>query len=234
MKAIILAGGLGTRIAEETDTKPKPMVLLGAKPILWHVMSIFAQVGIKEFIVASGYKSEIIENWVQSLKTDWRIQVINTGGETQTGGRISMCLDLVPDQRVFVTYGDGLADLNVLDVLRFHEKQNALATVTAVRPPARFGYLETQNGRVISFSEKNSADSGWINGGFFVLERQVQEFIANIYEPFEFQPMERLVAQEKLFAFQHHGFWKPMDTLRDKIELEKLATNYPPPWIINV
>jgi len=234
LKAIILAGGLGTRISEETVTKPKPMVLIGGKPILWHIMSIYAAKGITEFIVAAGYKSEYIQEWVSSLQTSWGIRVVDTGVSTQTGGRISMCMDLIPGERAFVTYGDGLADLDVTAVLDFHLKQKAIATVTAVRPPARFGFLESQNGRVVSFSEKNQADVGWINGGFFVLEPEVQKYIHAADEPFEFEPMTRLVEAEKLYAYQHHGFWKPMDTLRDRTELEKLAEKNAPPWKLDV
>ena len=234
LKAIILAGGLGTRISEETETKPKPMVLVGGKPIIWHIMSIYAEIGITEFIIAAGYKSEYIKQWVSSLKTSWEIFVADTGVETQTGGRIKMCMDLIPSERAFVTYGDGLANVDVTAVLDFHLKQKAIATVTAVRPPARFGFLETQNGRVVSFSEKNLADVGWINGGFFVLEPEVREFIHATDEPFEFEPMNRLVAANKLYAYQHHGFWKPMDTLRDRTELEKLAVKSPPPWKLDV
>jgi glucose-1-phosphate cytidylyltransferase len=233
VKAIILAGGLGTRLAEETETKPKPMVNIGGKPIIWHIMSIYAAAGITEFIIAAGYKAEIITNWVSSLETPWQIKVLDTGIDTQTGGRISMCMDQIPGERVFVTYGDGLANINILDVLDFHLRHQALATVSAVRPPARFGFLQSHNGKVINFSEKNHADVGWINGGFFVLEPEIKRFILANNEPFEFAPMNRLVTEGQLFAYEHHGFWKPMDSLRDKLELEKCALQKPPPWTIN-
>lgn len=231
MKAIILAGGFGTRISEETDTKPKPMVLLGEKPILWHVMNVFAKQGVSDFIIATGYKSEIIHNWVTSIEEPWSVKAIDTGLETQTGGRIKKCLESVTDSRIFVTYGDGVGNINLKNLVNFHEKSSRLATVTAVRPPARFGVLESSNGEVTHFGEKSQADAGWINGGFFVLERGVISYIDGLQDSFEAQTLPRLVQQKELGAFHHEGFWQPMDTLREKNLLTQLASEIPPPWI---
>ena len=231
MKAIILAGGLGTRISEETIDKPKPMVTIAGKPIIWHIMSILFKQGISEFIVAAGYKGEVIEKWCGQVREPWNIQVLDTGLETQTGGRIKRSMETIPDQRVFATYGDGLGNINIRDLLDFHSHQGKLATVTAVRPPARFGVLEAENGLVTKFGEKNQADSGWINGGFFILEPEVRGYIHDLLEPFETGAIPRLVVQRNLTAFHHNGFWQPMDTLREKQDLEKLALLETPPWL---
>ena len=166
MKTIILAGGLGTRISEETDDKPKPMVLLDDKPILWHVMNIYASQGFKDFIIATGYKGEIIHEWVRTLKEDWAVEAFDTGLETQTGGRIKLCLEAHPASRYFATYGDGLGNVDLKALLEFHNQMGKLSTVTAVRPPARFGVLESENGIVSHFGEKNQTDSGWITEDF--------------------------------------------------------------------
>jgi len=231
VKAIILAGGLGTRISEETSDKPKPMIEISGKPILWHLMSIFAKQGINEFIVATGYKSEVIHDWAETIKESWNIKALDTGLDTQTGGRILECMKSVPGERVLATYGDGLGNINLQSLLDFHEHQGKKATVTAVRPPARFGVLESQNGLVTKFGEKNQTDSGWINGGFFVLEPDVVSFIKEKSEPFETGAMPRLVQEKELVAFHHNGFWQPMDTLREKLELEILAKALTPPWM---
>jgi len=231
MKAIILAGGLGTRISEETSEKPKPMVLLAGKPILWHLMKTFELGNITEFVIAAGYKSEVISDWVSSLKSDWSIEVLDTGLHTQTGGRIKLCMERLKDERVIATYGDGLANVNIHKLLAFHERQEKLATITAVRPPARFGVLKSDNGLVTHFGEKNQTDAGWINGGFFVLEHEIYDYIDGILKPFETDAIPKLVASEQLAAYHHNGFWKPMDTLREKHELEKLAEQSIPPWL---
>ena len=231
MKAIILAGGLGTRISEETNDKPKPMVEIAGKPMLWHIMSIFAKQGITEFVVAAGYKAEVIGNWVQTVKEPWKIKALDTGLNTQTGGRILECMKTLPNERVIATYGDGLGNVNLSNLLDFHDHQEKLATVTAVRPPARFGVLESQNGLVTRFGEKNQADSGWINGGFFVLEPKVAEYIHELSEPFESGALPRLVGEKQLVSYHHSGFWQPMDTLREKQDLEKLAVLNPPSWL---
>lgn len=231
MKAIILAGGLGTRISEETADKPKPMVEIAGKPMLWHIMSIFAKQGITEFLIATGYKGNVISDWVGTVTEPWNIRAIDTGLDTQTGGRIAECMKIVPGERVFATYGDGLGNVNLKSLVDFHEHQGKLATVTAVRPPARFGVLESENGVVTRFGEKNQADSGWINGGFFLLEPQVQTYVHALSEPFESGALPRLVEERQLMSFHHNGFWQPMDTLREKQDLEKLAVMNPPIWL---
>jgi glucose-1-phosphate cytidylyltransferase len=231
MKVIILAGGLGTRISEETVDKPKPMVLLGDKPIIWHVMNIFATQGYRDFVIATGYKGLVIREWVDGLNSPWDITPIDTGNETLTGGRIRQCFDFIGHERVFATYGDGLGNINLSNLLDFHSHQGRLATVTAVRPPARFGLLESSNGKVTNFSEKNQTQAGWINGGFFVLEPEVRNYIERDSEPFETGAMPRLVAESELSAYHHSEFWQPMDTLREKQELAKLAIIETPPWL---
>jgi glucose-1-phosphate cytidylyltransferase len=232
MKVILLAGGFGTRISEETEDKPKPMVLLNDKPILWHVMNVFATQGFNSFIIATGYKGEVIHEWVKKLETSWDITALDTGLATLTGGRIRQCMEFVGPQRIFATYGDGLGNINLKSLLDFHIQQGRSATVTAVRPPARFGLIESSNGQVTSFTEKNQAHAGWINGGFFVLEPQVKDYILSDGEPFETGAMPRLVSESKLSAFHHADFWQPMDTLREKQELAKMAKLDNPPWLI--
>lgn len=234
MKVIILAGGFGTRISEETDTKPKPMVLLDENPILWHVMSIYAKQGFSDFIVATGYKSEVIERWVAGNRFDWQVQTLNTGLDTQTGGRIKKCMEVFPGERVMVTYGDGLGNVDLNNLLDFHKSQNRSATVTAVRPPARFGVLESENGRVTHFGEKKQSHVGWINGGFFVLEPEVINYIYDDFEPFEGLVMPRIVEAGELSAFHHEGFWQPMDTLRERNDLAELAISKFPPWLLSL
>lgn len=231
MKAIILAGGLGTRISEETADKPKPMVRIGEQPIIWHLMNIFASQGIDDFIIATGYKGEVIQTWVDGLETSWKIQAIDTGLDTQTGGRIRECMRLIPGERTIATYGDGLGNINLHQLIHFHEMNGLLGTVTAVRPPARFGVLESSNGVVTHFGEKNQTDSGWINGGFFVLEPGVVDLVHDKSEPFETGAIPRLVSTQQLAAFHHEGFWQPMDTLREKEDLERLAALGNPPWM---
>ena len=234
MKVIILAGGLGTRISEETADKPKPMVLLDDKPILWHIMSIFAKQGHTDFVVAAGYKGEVIADWVSTLETHWNIQTINTGLDTQTGGRIKQCMKLFPGERMLATYGDGVGNINTRNLIAFHESHGKLATLTAVRPPARFGYLDIENGVVRHFGEKNQSDAGWINGGFFVVEPEVSGLVKSDDEPFETGALPRLVKSTNLMSFHHDGFWQPMDTLREKEDLSKLAKLPTPPWLSGI
>jgi glucose-1-phosphate cytidylyltransferase len=231
VKVILLAGGLGTRISEETADKPKPMVLIDDKPIIWHLMNIFAQQGHKEFVIAAGYKSEVIQDWVGSTKFDWDVEVLETGLNTQTGGRIKQCIEHYDDHEFLASYGDGLGNVNLSKLLGFHKVHNKLATVTAVHPPARFGVLEIENGQVAHFGEKIQAGSGWINGGFFVLNRAVANYILDDSEPFEIGALPRLVSENQLMAFEHSDFWQPMDTLREKQELSILATKVLPPWL---
>jgi glucose-1-phosphate cytidylyltransferase len=231
MKAIILAGGLGTRISEETSDKPKPMVEIGGKPMLWHIMSIFAKQGVTEFLIATGYKGNVISDWVGSVSEPWDVRAIETGLSTQTGGRIQQCMQKYPGERFFATYGDGLGNVNLSRLLEYHQSHGKLATVTAVHPPARFGALESDNGLVTHFAEKNQADSGWINGGYFVLEPEVAKYVNSNSEPFETGAMPRLVLERNLMSFQHSGFWQPMDTLREKQDLTKLVLNGEMPWL---
>lgn len=230
MKAIILAGGLGTRISEETDTKPKPMVLLDDKPIIWHLMNSFAIQGVTEFVIATGYLGHVIHEWVDNLDSDWNVKALDTGSSTMTGGRIRQCMEYIGDERVFATYGDGIGNINLAKLISFHEHQSRIATVTAVRPPARFGVLESSNGLVTNFGEKRQADAGWINGGYFVLEAEVVQYIKQDNEPFETGALPRLVKKQELSAFHHDDFWQPMDTLREKNELSALASLSSPPW----
>jgi glucose-1-phosphate cytidylyltransferase len=234
LRVILLAGGLGTRISEETADKPKPMVPINGKPILWHIMNIYAKQGLTDFVVATGYKGEVIAEWVDSLETDWKISTVDTGLETQTGGRIKKCMDLHSKERVFATYGDGVGNINVKKLLAFHELHGKLATLSAVRPPARFGYLDMVNGQVMHFGEKNQSAAGWINGGYFVLEPQVADYIKSNAEPFEVGALPRLASSNELMAFEHDGFWQPMDTLREKQDLEKLSQDGEPPWLIGI
>ena len=256
-KVIILAGGLGTRISEETSDRPKPMVLIDDKPILWHLMNIFSMQGLDDFVLALGYKSEVIKRWVLDLyelsgsisidtltnqvknleekkRLSWRVAALETGLNTQTGGRIAKCLKSVPGERVIATYGDGLANVSVKKLIQFHEAHGKLATVTAVRPPARFGHLQIKNNQVTHFGEKNQSDSGWINGGFFVLEPEVVNYIFSEDEAFESGALPRLVSENQLGAYCHEGFWQPMDTLRERNDLARMAHLNPPPWLTDI
>ena len=233
MKIIILSGGLGTRISEETVNKPKTMVPLSGKPILWHLMNIFAKQNHHEFVLALGYRKEFVQDWLHNFENtdNWLIDPLDTGLDTQTGGRIKKCLQKYPNQRVIVTYGDGLANISLHKLLDFHQSHKKIATVTAVRPPARFGHLSMHGDKVVSFGEKVQADEGWINGGFFVLEPEVIEMIDNDWDLFETGALPKLAMANQLMAFKHEYFWKPMDTLREKNELEKLSLDEIPPWL---
>jgi glucose-1-phosphate cytidylyltransferase len=237
MKIVIIAGGLGTRIAEETEDKPKPMVLINDKPIIWHLMNIFCVQGFNEFIISTGYKSEVIDDWIGNNKIQdsngnlMDIQTINTGLNTQTGGRISEVMKTLPGEKVIATYGDGLANVSVENLLAFHDSHGKLATVTAVRPPARFGYMKIDKNKVTQFGEKNQSDEGWINGGFFVLEPRVIDYVESLSETFETEALVRLTKESQLMAYHHEGFWQPMDTLREKRELTKKALLEIPPWL---
>ena len=234
LKIILLAGGLGTRISEETDTKPKPMVLINGKPLLWHLMGIYASQGFNYFVIATGYKGEVIHEWIPTLSDGWNVTAIDTGENTQTGGRIKKCIETFPDELFLVTYGDGLGNVNLSKVLALHESNQGLATLTAVRPPARFGYVKIDGDKVHHFGEKSQSDEGWINGGFFVLDRRVAEYIAADSEPFETGALPRLATENLLNAYKHEGFWQPMDTLREKLDLEKLAKLPLAPWLNNI
>jgi len=231
MKVIILAGGLGTRISEETETKPKPMILLDNRPIIWHIMNIYASQGFNEFIIAAGYKSEVIQNWVDCyLEEKWCVKVLDTGINTQTATRLLKCMELVPNERVMATYGDGLGNINISKLLAFHEKMKCIATVTAVRPPSRFGVMESLNGKVVHFGEKIQTDSGWINGGFFVLDPGVRDFLIGSNTSFELTSLPKLTEKNQLASFEHNGFWHPMDTLREKNLLSAMVQDKTLPW----
>ena len=210
------------------------MVPINGKPILWHIMNIYAQQGLSDFVVATGYRGNVITEWVDSLETNWRITALDTGLDTQTGGRIKKCLDKYPGERMLATYGDGVGNINVNNLLAFHDSHGKLATLTAVRPPARFGYLGLANGQVLHFGEKNQSDAGWINGGYFVLEPQVSDYIKSNSEPFETGALPKLAGEGELMAFEHGGFWQPMDTLREKQDLEELAREGNPPWLVDI
>jgi glucose-1-phosphate cytidylyltransferase len=232
VKVLILAGGFGTRLSEETSDKPKPMVLLDKNPILWHIMNIYASQGFSNFVIAAGYKAGSIFDWTNKLLNNWEVDVIDTGLDTQTGGRIKQCMKKYTNTEFLVTYGDGLANVNLQKLIDVKKTLKTKATVTAVRPPARFGALDLDSGMVSHFGEKRQTDSGWINGGFFVLEQSVSEYIVDDSESFEFHTLPKLVNDRELSAFQHEGFWQPMDTLRERNLLSDYLEKYKiPPWL---
>lgn len=253
MKAVILAGGLGTRISEETHLKPKPMIEIGGKPILWHIMKLYSAHGINDFIVCCGYKGYIIKEYfanyflhmsdvtfdmannemqVHQRKAEpWRVTLVDTGDETLTGGRLKRVMDYVKDEEAFCfTYGDGVADVNVSSLINFHQKHGKLATVTAVQPPGRYGALNMHENLVRGFTEKPKGDGGWINGGFFVLSPKCLHYIQDDRSSWEGEPLIMLANDAQLMAFEHAGFWQPMDTLREKNQLEDLWQSGQAPW----
>ncbi|RZO62289.1 MAG: glucose-1-phosphate cytidylyltransferase [Candidatus Pelagibacterales bacterium] len=226
MKVIILAGGLGTRLAEYTHSVPKPMVEIGGEPILSHIMRIFKSYNFNEFIIAAGYKNEVISKYYKNSNEFKNLKIIDTGQDTMTGGRILRLKSLISeDENFFMTYGDGLCNVNLDKLKEFHLKNNKIATITAVHPPVRFGELEIEDIKVKKFEEKSQAKAGWINGGFFILNYKIFSYIKNDSTLFEREPMERLTQKENLVAFKHEGFWKCMDNLRDKIILDELCKN---------
>jgi glucose-1-phosphate cytidylyltransferase len=253
VKVAILAGGLGSRLQEETEIKPKPMVEIGGRPILWHIMKIYAHHGFDDFLIALGYKGDYIKRWMleyssiqgdltvslkdgqiqvlQGEREDWTVSLVDTGVATMTGGRIKRLAPYVGSETFMVTWGDGVADLDVPKLLEFHRAHGKLATVTAVRPPARFGELTLDgDGRVTTFAEKPQLTEGWINGAFFVLEPGVFDYIDDDMTQWEREPLERLAAEGQLMAYRHESFWQCMDTLRDKVLLEQLWARPQPPW----
>jgi len=252
MKVVILAGGRGTRLAEETTIRPKPMVEIGGKPMIWHIMKIYASHGYKDFLVACGYKGEIIKEYFnnyfihnsdyvidlrdgsrQLVKTngdDWRVGVIDTGLDTMTGGRILRLKSWIEGGSFMVTYGDGVGNIDICSLVDFHRSHGRLATVTAVRPPARFGGLVMDGDVVSEFSEKPQVGQGWINGGFFVFEQGVFDYLEDDKTILERDPLERLAADRQLLAYRHSGFWQPMDTLREKQLLENYWSSEKAPW----
>lgn len=231
MQVVILAGGLGTRLSEETDLIPKPMVRVGNMPILQHIINFYSRFGHTDFIVALGYKAEVIIDYFEKTKKpSLNITLVDTGLKTSTGGRIKQLENILADE-FMLTYGDGLSNLDLNLLLNHHRRFGKLATVTAVRPPARFGTIQISNGLVTKFAEKDPQDAGWINGGFFCLSKKVCTFISDATTSFESEPLSRLVALEELTAFEHTGWWHPMDTLRDKRELESLWKRGEAPWL---
>ena len=255
MKVVILAGGLGTRLAEETEAKPKPMVEVGGHPIVWHIMQSYAHYGFDDFYLALGYKGEVIKRYfldhyslggslrvnlasgqVEDLEKDtedWTVQLMDTGQSTQTGGRIKRLEPYLRGETFLATYGDGVCDVDIAKVLAFHRSHGKLATVTAVRPPARFGGLVFEGDLVREFSEKPQIGEGWINGGYFVFEPQIFDYIDGDSTPLELAPLERLASEGQLAAYRHEGFWQCMDTIREKKLLESLWQSGKAPWKVN-
>ena len=252
MKAVILAGGLGTRISEETDTKPKPMVAIGGYPVLWHIMKIYSSFGINDFIICCGYKGYVIKEYfanyslhrsdvtidlqnhdirvLQNYAEPWKVTLVDTGLETMTGGRLRRVREYLDDESFCFTYGDGVSDVDIASVIKFHESQNRLATVVAVRPPGRFGAIDMDENLVTAFREKPAGDGNFINGGFFVLEPGTLDYVDGDRTVWEREPLEKLAGEKQLSAFIHDGFWQCMDTLRDKIHLEALWCEDRAPW----
>jgi len=252
MKAVILAGGLGTRIAEETSVRPKPMVEIGGKPILWHIMKIYSHRGVRDFVICLGYKGYLIKEYFanyflhmsdvtfdlsqnrmevhQKHAEPWRVTLVDTGEDTMTGGRLKRVRDYVGKDDFCFTYGDGVGNVDIGKLIEFHRAQKRLATVTAVQPPGRFGALDLKGGLITSFQEKPQGDGSWINGGFFVLSPKVIDYFEGDATIWERDPMERLARDRQLSAYAHNGFWQPMDTLRDKNQLEALWQSGKAPW----
>ena len=235
MKAVILAGGYGTRLGEETNVKPKPMIEIGGKPILWHIMKIYSAHNINDFVICSGYKGDIIKGWADKYNdnnTTWNVEVVDTGVDTMTGGRLKRIQSHI-DDRFCLTYGDGVSNVDITSLISFHKEKKSLATLTAIHPPERFGVLELEGEYVAEFHEKHSGESSWINGGFFVFEPEVFDYLEyGDSTVLERTPLETLAKEKKLTAFKHNGFWYPMDTLRDKKYLEKLWISKKAPWKI--
>ncbi len=253
MKAVILAGGLGTRISEETHLKPKPMIEVGGKPILWHIMKMYAAHGVNDFVICCGYKGYVIKEYFanyflhmsdvtfdmtennmkvhQQKAEPWRVTLVDTGEDTMTGGRLKRVRDYLKDEEAFCfTYGDGVSDVDITGAIAFHKKHGKLATVTAVQPPGRYGALNMDGTSVAGFIEKPKGDGGWINGGFFVLSPECIDYIPEDSSSWEGAPLMKIAEQGQLQAYQHHGFWQPMDTLRDKNLLEELWSQNKAPW----
>jgi glucose-1-phosphate cytidylyltransferase len=252
MKVAILAGGLGTRLSEETTIKPKPMVEIGGKPILWHIMKSYATHGFKEFVIALGYKGEVIKDYFLNYRyrargltvcldsgdvsvhngshEDWIVHLIDTGLTTQTGGRIRHVAEFIGNEPFMLTYGDGVSNINIKALLEFHRNHGRLATLSAIRPPARFGQMEIKEEQVLHFEEKPLFGEGWVNGGFFVLQPEIIKYIEGDDTIWEREPLERLAADGQLCAYRHEDFWHCMDTFRDVHVLEKLWTEGNPPW----
>ena len=222
MKVILLAGGFGTRLSEHTKTIPKPMINLAGKPMLLHIMKLYAKYGYKDFYIALGYKGEVIKKFFNKKFFDWNINLIETGEKTMTGGRLKRLKKFIGNETFFMTYGDGLSDVNLKKLINFHKKNNKLVTLTAVRPPARFGAIKINGNKVKTFKEKDKMDEGWINGGYFVMESKFLNFIKNDNTFLERGPLEKATSLKQLMAFKHKGFWQCMDSKKDKDKLEKI------------
>ena len=232
MKAVILAGGYGTRISEESDLIPKPLIEIGGKPILWHIMKIYLAHKIDDFVICLGYKGEKIKEYFEQFDSKLcNVQLIDTGLDTMTGGRLKRIQDKI-DDTFCVTYGDGVSDVNLNNLITFHKEKKSLATLTAIHPPERFGVLNLSGDYVTQFHEKHAGESSWINGGFFVFEPEIFDYLHDDSTVLERTPLETLAKEQKLAAFKHNGFWHPMDTLRDKKHLEDLWTSEKAPWKI--
>ena len=231
MKVIILAGGFGTRLGEVTDKIPKPMVPIGDKPIIWHIMNHYTSYGHSDFYIAAGYKAKILKDYFAQNSFDWNVSIVDTGLNTMTGGRSKLISKHVGDETCFLTYGDGLSNINIDELLCFHKEHSKLATISAVRPTARFGELELDGNNVISFKEKPQLQKGWINGGFFVLEPKFFDYIDGDEIMLEREPLEKATDDNQLIAYKHEGFWQCMDTRRDHQTLEELWDKGNPPWI---
>ena len=225
MKVILLAGGFGTRLSEYTKTIPKPMIEVGGKPMLFHIMKLYAKYGFKDFYIALGYKGSVIKKFFNKNLFDWRVNLIETGNNTMTGGRLKRLRKYIGNETFMMTYGDGLSNLNLKELLKFHKKNKKLVTITAVRPPARFGALKLKGQHVSYFKEKSKLDEGWINGGFFVMEPEFLKFIKDDNTYLEREPLEKMSQKRQLVAFKHKGFWQCMDTKRDKDKLNKILKN---------
>jgi len=225
MKVILLAGGFGTRLSEYTKTIPKPMITVGGKPIILHIMKHYAKYGFKDFYIALGYKSEIIKKFFNKKFFDWNIRLIETGTNTMTGGRLKRLQKYIGNETFMMTYGDGLSNINLKNLLKFHKKNKKLVTLTAVRPPARFGALKIKGHQVTYFKEKTKLDEGWINGGFFVMEPNFINFIKKDNTFLEREPLEIVTKKKQLAAYKHEGFWQCMDTKRDKDKLDRILNN---------
>jgi glucose-1-phosphate cytidylyltransferase len=252
MKAVILAGGFGTRISEETHLRPKPMIEIGGKPILWHIMKIYSYYGIKDFVICLGYKGYCIKEYfanyflhMSDVTFDmcenrmevhhnhcepWRVTLVDTGLNSLTGGRLNGVANYLDDEPFCFTYGDGLADVDISALVAYHKEQGLLATMTAIQPPGRYGALDMEGAYIKRFQEKPKGDGGWINGGFFVLDPKVIDYIEGPSTTWEKEPLERLAAESQLCAYKHEGFWQAMDTLRDKVKLEDLWESGSAPW----
>ena len=254
MKAVILAGGFGTRISEETNLKPKPMIEIGGMPILWHIMKIYSSYGINEFVICCGYKGYVVKEYFanyflhmsdvtfdmknnkmkvnQKFAESWKVTLVDTGLNTMTGGRLKKIQKYLDNETFCFTYGDGLCDVNISKLIDFHKNNKTIATVTAIQPPGRFGALNISENKITSFKEKPAGDGNWINGGFFVLDPKVFDYIEGDSTVWEIDPLEKLANENQLAAYKHSGFWQPLDTLRDRNILEELWNSKKAPWNI--